>query len=85
VWLALQFHKRNKARIILPEWLSSKQLSGACTTALHECHTSAHPQGVRCMPAHAPYSPACSQLLPQPTMHITLCPHMLCRRQQQQS
>lgn len=27
VWLALQFHKRNKARIILPEWLSSKQLS----------------------------------------------------------
>lgn len=32
VWLALQLHKRNKARILLPEWLSSKHLSGeACT------------------------------------------------------
>jgi hypothetical protein len=29
VWLALQLHKRNKARILLPQWLSSKQLSGA--------------------------------------------------------
>lgn len=29
VWLALQLHKRNKARILLPEWLSSKQLSEA--------------------------------------------------------
>lgn len=28
VWLALQLHKRNKARILLPQWLSSKQLSG---------------------------------------------------------
>lgn len=29
VWLALQLHKCNKARILLPQWLSSKQLSGA--------------------------------------------------------
>lgn len=32
VWLALQLHKRNKARILLPEWLSSKQLSGGVVT-----------------------------------------------------
>jgi hypothetical protein len=45
VWLALQLHKRNKARILLPEWLSSKQLSGGVVTFMQ---WQSHQQASNC-------------------------------------
>lgn len=29
-WLALQLHKRNKARILVPSWLTCESLDGEC-------------------------------------------------------
>jgi hypothetical protein len=33
-WLALQLHKRNKARILVPAWLTSDSLDGRCCLML---------------------------------------------------
>jgi hypothetical protein len=33
-WLALQLHKRNKARILVPAWLTSHSLDGRCCVLL---------------------------------------------------
>jgi hypothetical protein len=58
VWLALQLHKRNKARILLPDWLSSHHLAGAqlqrlllLLLLLLLLHTDASAQHNNCVPA----------------------------------